>query len=131
MAYATELFKNIHGREPNEGESVISTNILKPTNIHVNSPGSTDAGYVTRLAPTSRLVGWGMINGTPMHSWGAVAAVGHELGLKAAIHASMIQAQAGYEVMKQPEVVQAWRDELNERLAGEGDLKPIFPERVN
>lgn len=131
MAFAKELFKNIHGREPNEGESVISTNILKPTNIHVNSSGSTDAGYVTRLAPTSRLVGWGMVMGTPMHSWGAVAAVGHELGFKAALHASMAQAQCGYEIMKNPEVTKAWRAELDALLGSEGDLKPIFPERIS
>lgn len=130
MEFATELFKNVNGRDPNPGETVIQTNILKPTGKHVNAPGSTDAGYVTRLTPTSRLVGWGMVNGTPMHSWGAVAAVGHSIGLKAALYAGMIQAQCGYDIAKDPSVIKAWREDLDSQLAGEGDLKPIFPERL-
>lgn len=129
MAFAEELFKNVNGRKPNEGETVIHTGIKKPTGEHVNAPVSTDAGYVTRLTPTSRLHGWGWVTGTPGHSWGIVAASGHELGLKAALYAGMAQAQCGYDIAKNPSVIEPWRADLNAQLAKEGNIKPIFPER--
>lgn len=129
LAFARELYKNVHGKEPKEGESVIATGIKKPTGEHVNAPVSTDAGYVTRLTPTSRLHGWGWVNGIPGHSWATVACSGHEIGLKAAVHAGMAQAQCGYDIAKDPSVIKAWRADLDRQLEGEADIKPIFPER--
>lgn len=129
MAFAAELFENVNGRKPKEGEAVIPTGIQKPTGEHVNAPVSTDAGYVTRLTPTSRLHGWGWVYGTPGHSWGIVAASGHEIGLKAAVHAGMAQAQCGYDIAKDPSVIEPWRADLDAQLAKEGDIKPIFPQR--
>ena len=129
LAFARELFENVNGRKPEEGESVIPTGIKKPTGVHTNAPVSTDAGCVTRLAPTSRLHGWGWVYGTPGHSWGIVASSGHELGLKAAVHAGMAQAQCGYDIAKDPSVIKAWRADLDRQLAKEGNVKPIFPER--
>lgn len=129
LAFARELFENVNGRKPEEGESVIPTGIKKPTGVHTNAPVSTDAGCVTRLAPTSRLHGWGWVYGTPGHSWGIVASSGHELGLKAAVHAGMAQAQCGYDIAKDPSVIKIWREDLDRQLAKEGNVKPIFPER--
>lgn len=129
MEFARELFRNVNGREPEEGEEIIATGIKKPTGNHVNAPVSTDAGYVTRLTPTSRLHGWAWVNGSPGHSWATVAASGHELGLKAAIHAGMAQAQCGYDIAKDPSVIIPWRKDLDRQLAKEGNLTPIFPER--
>ena len=68
---------------------------------------------------------------TVIASWGAVAAVGHELGLKAAIHAGMAQAQCGYDILKNPAVVNIWRADLDAQLAKEGEIRPIFPERIH
>ena len=116
-------------QKPEEGESVIPTGIKKPTGVHTNAPVSTDAGCVTRLAPTSRLHGWGWVYGTPGHSWGIVASSGHELGLKAAVHAGMAQAQCGYDIAKDPSVIKEWRADLDRQLAKEGNIKPILPER--
>lgn len=129
LAFATELFENVNGRKPDEGEAVIPTGIKKPTGKHVNAPVSTDAGCVTRLTPTSRLHGWGWVYGTPGHSWGIVASSGHELGLKAAVHAGMAQAQCGYDIAVDPSVIEPWRADLDAQLAKEGNVKPIFPER--
>ena len=129
LEFAKEIFRNVNGREPAEGEAVIPTGIKKPTGEHVNAPVSTDAGYVTRLTPTSRLHGWGWVYGTPGHSWGIVASSGHELGLKAAVYAGMAQAQCGYDIAKDPSVINAWRADLDAQLAKEGNIKPIFPER--
>ena len=65
LAFAAELFRNANGREPEEGESVVPTGIVKPMGQHINAPVSTDAGYVTRLTPTSRLHGWGWVRAFP------------------------------------------------------------------
>lgn len=129
MEFAKELFKSVNGREANEGENVIPTGITKPTGEHINAPVSTDAGYVTRLTPTSRLHGWGWVFGSPAHSWATVAASGHEIGLKAAVHAGMALAQCGYDIAKNPSVIASWRADLDAQLAVEGNIKPIFPQR--
>lgn len=129
LAFARELFTNVNGREPAEGEEVVPTGIKKPTGQHINAPVSTDAGCVTRLTPTSRLHGWGWVYGTPGHSWGIVASCGHEIGLKAAVHAGMVQAQCGYNIAKDPSVIIPWREDLNAQLAKEDNVMPIFPER--
>jgi len=131
MAFAKELFKNIHNREPEKDEEVISTKLYAPTHEHVNSPSSTDVGYVTRLTPTSRMFGLGMIVGTPMHSWGSVAAVGHPIGLKSAVYTGKCQAQCGYDIVKNPDVIKGWRADLDEQLKKEGEVKIVFPQRVN
>ena len=130
LDFAARLFANIHGRQPAEGEEVISTSVTAPTHNHTNSPSSTDAGYVTRLAPTSRMVGLGMVNGTPMHSWGAVAAVGHPIGLKAAVYTGKCQAQCAYDILKNPEVIKGWKADLSAQLKKEGEVKIIFPQRL-
>lgn len=129
LAFAEELYRNANGREPAAGESVIPTGIVKPTGNHVNAPVSTDAGYVTRLAPTSRLHGWGWVRGIPGHSWATVACSGHEIGLKGAVHAGMAQAQCGYDIAKDPSVIVPWRADLDAQLAKEGEAKLIFPQR--
>ncbi len=98
--------------------------------MHENSPGSTDAGYLTHLVPTSRLQGWGMVAGTPGHSWGAVAAVGSPIGLKAAVYAGMAQAQCGYDILKNPSVTEDWKADLARQTQDDGDVKPIFPKRA-
>lgn len=131
MKFARELFKNIHNREPNEDEEIISTELIPPTHNHVNAPSSTDVGYVTRMTPTSRMVGLGMITNTPMHSWGSVAAAGHPIGLKSAVYAGKCQAQCGYDILKNPEVIKPWKEDLERQLKEEGEVKIIFPERVN
>ncbi len=131
MTFAKELFKNVNGREPAEGEEIIPTHIKAPTHIHTNSPGSTDAGYITHLCPTSRLVGLSMVYGTPMHSWGAVAAVGNMIGLKGAIYGGMAQAQCIYDIAKDPSVIEPWKEDLKKQLADESGVKPVFPERIH
>ena len=129
MKFAKELFENVHEREVKEGEEIISTELIAPTHEHVNSPSSTDVGYVTRLTPTSRMVGLGVVTGAPMHSWAAVAACGHSIGLKGAIYAGKCQAQCGLDIAKNPDVIKGWRADLDSQLEKEGDVKIIFPKR--
>ena len=129
-SYAKELFKNTNGREPEDGEDVIFTEIEEPTGNPVYAPSSTDAGIVRRICPTSRLFGWGEINHTPSHSWGYVSCAGSEIGLKSAVYAGMAQAQAGCEIAKNPSVIKPWREDLNRQLKEDGNLTPIKPNTV-
>lgn len=127
MAFGTELFRNVNGREPEEGEEVVFTSIVAPAGVPVYAASSTDAGHVSRLTPTSRLYGWGCIKGVPGHSWGEVACVGHEIGLKAAVYTGMAQAQCAYEIMKNPELLKPWRAEWEKLVAAEAGLVPMVP----
>ena len=127
MAFAKELFKNVNGRDPEPGESPAFTDILAPTGTPEYSAGSTDSGHISHCVPTSRLRGWGLVKGSPSHSWGYVAAAGHSIGLKGALYAGMAQAQCGYEIMKDPAVIAPWRADWEAQLAAEGSLKPLLP----
>ena len=129
LAFARELFTNVSGRAPAEGESVVFTDIQPPTGSPVYAPSSTDAGHVSRVTPLARLYGWGMLKGLPSHSWGYVASAGSPIGLKSALYAGMAQAQCGYEIMKDPSVIEPWRADWEAQLAAEGNLKPLFPEK--
>jgi len=129
MEFARKLFESVHERKAEDDEEIISTELIAPTHEHVNSPSSTDVGYVTRLTPTSRMVGLGVVTGAAMHSWASVAACGHAIGLKGALYAGKCQAQCGIDIMKNPEVIKVWRADLDEQLKKEGEVKIIFPER--
>lgn len=61
------------------------------------------------------------------HSWGYVSCAGSEIGLKSAVYAGMAQAQAGYEIAKDPSVIKPWREDLDRQLKEDGCLKPIKP----
>lgn len=128
--FADELFRHINDRAPAEGEETLFTGIDAPTHEHTNSPGSTDAGYLTHLVPTSRLQGWGMVAGTPGHSWGAVAAVGSSIGLKAAVYSGMAQAQCGYDILRDPSVIEGWKADLKRQTKDDDEVKPIFPAKI-
>lgn len=127
--FAKELYKNIFSKESKNEESLLYKTIDKPTGLAPSVPGSTDVGYLTYLVPTSRLVGLGIPKDIPGHSWGVVACAGSPIGFKAAIYAGMAQAQCIYDILKNPEVITTWLNELNS-YNSDNDVKPIFPEKI-
>ena len=58
-----------------------------------------------------------------------VVSFSRNFGKESAIYAGMAQAQCGYEIAKDPSVLEPWRADWEAQVAAEGDLKPIFPER--
>jgi len=123
--FAKTLYKNVMDKDA--FEDVLFTNLNKPTGIVNHVPGSTDAGYVTYIIPTSRLFGLGIIRDIPMHHWAVTATAGMGIGFKAALFAGKAIAQCAYDICKTPEVVKVWWKELHSKK-NDSNFEPIWPE---
>ncbi|MBS6951736.1 MAG: amidohydrolase [Enterocloster asparagiformis] len=126
IKFARELYRNISGCEPASDEVAIPSGFEAPTGIHTHVPNTTDVGWVARKIPTARLQGLAMIGGTSMHSWACVACTGHSIGVKGAVWSGMAQAQGGYDVLKNPSVIEAWWEELRRQTKDE--TEPVVME---
>lgn len=87
--------------------------------------GSTDVGDVSWIVPTVQCVTACMAIGTPFHTWQLVAQGGTSIGHKGMLHAGKILAATALEVILNPELLQAAKDELATRLNGEAYVCPI------
>ncbi len=64
--------------------------------------GSTDVGDVSSAVPTVRVGTATWVPGTAAHSWQAVAASGHSIGAKGAVHAAKAMMLAAVELYTNP-----------------------------
>jgi len=109
--FARELYKAIYPGEKIP-ERVLPNGISEPVGITVEAPGSTDMSDVSRIIPTIQLFGGGMLLGTTLHHWGVTAVGGSSIGFKSSMYAGRIMAQSGYDIIKNPAVVEEFWDEL-------------------
>lgn len=70
---------------------------------------------MTKLIPTGRIFGLGILRDIPTHHWGVTAGAGMGIGYKAALFAGRAIAQAAYEIVSSPSVIDAWKEELKTR----------------
>lgn len=111
--FAAELYRNIMGREP-EGD-ILPMGIKRPTGKDIPAMGSSDVGCVTKLIPTGRIFGLGILRDIPTHHWGVTATAGMSIGYKAALFAGRALAQAAYEIAASPSVTDGWKEELKRK----------------
>ncbi|MCV6615653.1 MAG: amidohydrolase [Cellvibrionaceae bacterium] len=102
-----------------------------------SSGGSTDVGDVSWVVPTVGLRTATWVPGTSAHSWQAVAAGGTSIGHKGMLLAAKSMATTAIELYRQPELIQAAKEEFNERRGKDfkyqallGDRKPPLDYRV-
>jgi len=95
--------------------------------------GSTDVGDVSWNCPTGRLRVATQVFGTPGHSWQVTAQSGMGIGHAGMLTAAKVLAEAGYELMTNPELVQAAKADFEQRTGGKPyksalppDLQPAF-----
>jgi aminobenzoyl-glutamate utilization protein B len=100
--------------------------------------GSTDVGDVSWLVPTTGLYTATWVPGTAAHSWQAIAAGGTSIGGKGMIVAAKTLALTIVELLQDPELVAAARDEMKERRGDDfvykallGDRSPPLDYRLN
>lgn len=91
--------------------------------------GSTDVGDVSWLTPTAQIHVAAWPNGCPGHSWQNVSCDGTQIGHKAAVHAGKVLTAAAIDLMNQPEVLAAAREEFVRRTR-EGYVCPIPADAV-
>ena len=79
--------------------------------------GSTDVGDVSWVAPTTGIRTACWVPGTPAHSWQAVAAGGTTIGRQGMLMAARVLAATAWDLLADPSIVEAAREELDRRLA--------------
>jgi len=91
--------------------------------------GSTDVGDVSWVVPTAGLGTATWVPGTSAHSWQAVAAGGTDIGNKGMINAAKTLAFTMYDLITQPELLEASREEFLERRGPDFVYEPLLGDR--
>ena len=115
QAFAQQLHESVFG--PDAGsEDPLPKGVDPPTGKDDYYTGSTDAGYLTKVVPTARLFGLGIVRDLPGHHWGVTASVGSGIGRKAAVQVGKVLAQCAVETARHPERIEEWKQELHDKV---------------
>lgn len=118
-AFAEEIFKNIHGTEPENVKDVLRTDLVPPKGVtDTTDSGSTDVADVTQICPTINLYGFGIVGRIPGHHWGVTACAGSEIGRKGMIFAAKGLAQLCYDALTDSAIIAESRAEFIESRKG-------------
>ena len=114
--FARQMYKNATGLDaPEEAEQVIATGLKPPCDQIKFTPGSTDIADVSHIIPVMHLTGSGRVMGLPSHHWTVTAAAGMGIGQKAMLFSYKVLAQAGYDILKNPDALEAVKKEFRQR----------------
>lgn len=114
--FASIMFQNAAGcQAPKEPEQLIATELKPPCDETTFTPGSTDVADVSHIVPVMHLTGSGRVMGLPSHHWTVTSAAGMSIGQKAMLFSYKVLAQAGYDLLKNPQSLAAVRKEFQER----------------
>ena len=123
-AYASALYINICGREPENVESLLQTGIVPPKGVtDTTDCGSTDVADVTQICPTINTFGFGIAGRIPGHHWGVTACAGSEIGKKGMIFAAKGLAQLCFDALADPSVIEESQREFRESRKGMAPYK--------
>jgi aminobenzoyl-glutamate utilization protein B len=87
--------------------------------------GSTDVGDVSHITPTAEISTCCQALGTPGHSWQFVVTSGSSIGLKGMMLAAKAMALATWDLETRPDVLQAAREEFEQRMGGKKYVSPL------
>ncbi len=95
-------------------EAGLATRVL-PFIEQASAGGSTDVGDISYQVPVG-LFGWPTLPlGIGLHTWPVTACGGMSIGDKASLNTAIILAAAGFELMTQPALLAAARDDFRRR----------------
>ena len=129
-----------YSRDENEYANTIYKTFIKPTlkigsqeNVSEyttsHSYGSTDVGDVSWVVPTAGIRTATWVPGTAAHSWQAVASGGTSIGIKGTELAAKTIAATAVEILSNPSIVQAAKNELHQRVGDDFTYKALLGER--
>jgi aminobenzoyl-glutamate utilization protein B len=129
-----------YSKDENEYANTIYKTFVKPAlkigsqeNVSTfkksHSYGSTDVGDVSWVVPTAGIRTATWVPGTAAHSWQAVASGGTSIGLKGTELAAKTIAATAVEIFNDPSIVQAAKNELNQRVGDDFIYKALLGER--
>ena len=129
-----------YSKDENEYANTIYKTFIKPTlkigsqeNVSEyttsHSYGSTDVGDVSWVVPTAGIRTATWVPGTAAHSWQAVASGGTSIGIKGTELAAKTIAATAVEILSNPSIVQAAKNELHQRVGDDFTYKALLGER--
>jgi aminobenzoyl-glutamate utilization protein B len=96
-----------------------------PLDTNIVSPGSTDVGDLSQVAPISMLLTACWPTGVPGHNWANVAASGMPIGHKGMLHAAKIMALTAAEIYANPDHLRKIKNEFTKSTGGKPYTAPI------
>jgi aminobenzoyl-glutamate utilization protein B len=110
-------------------EKGLATEVL-PVLGTITAGGSTDVGDVSWVVPAG-LFGWPTLPlGISLHTWPVTACGGMSIGDKASLATARILAGAGHDLMTQPDLLAAAKQDLLRRKGDTVYTSPVPPERT-
>ncbi|MBR3554355.1 MAG: amidohydrolase [Oscillospiraceae bacterium] len=94
------------------------------------TPGSTDVGDVSWLTPTAQFTALCFTAGAPGHSWQNVSCGGSSIGDKGLLWAAKVLCGAAADLLSDPALLAAAKEDFQKRTAAHGYICPIPPEAV-
>ena len=94
------------------------------------TPGSTDVGDVSWLTPTAQFTALCFPAGAPGHSWQNVSCGGSSIGDKGLLWAAKVLCGAAADLLSDPALLEAAKEEFQKRTAAHGYVCPIPPDAV-
>lgn len=127
IEFAKTLYKNVLDKDP-EGE-VLPETFRKLTGSVSFDFGSSDINDVSQIVPTVQLYGGAKVNELRGHHWAMTACAGSSIGHTAAIYASKILAQFGYDLLHDPNIINASKEELKKSRENVPDYDGVIFEK--
>ncbi len=112
QAFARSIQKEMG--KPQDG---LATSV-RPTPPAPSMGGSTEVGDVSWNTPTMGAIFSAWPLNIPPHQWGCTACHGMSIGRKAVIQAAHVMADMALDLMTEPKLLQAAKDEFAKRTAG-------------
>ncbi|MEH6664052.1 MAG: amidohydrolase [Brevundimonas sp.] len=112
------------------GRDVLPASEIRPYAIGGGGGGSTDVADVSWVTPTAGMGAATWVPGTPAHSWQAVAAGGMSIGSKGAEVAAKTIALAGARLLREPQLIETAKAELDERRGADFTYEAMVGDRA-
>ena len=106
-------------------ESPMMDFVIEHHHLDVFVPGSSDVGDASRVVPTAQFVAATFTPGTPGHSWQMVAQGKNSIAMKGMLYAAKVLAEAGKQLIEDPELLKKAKEEFIETTEGKPYLSPI------
>jgi aminobenzoyl-glutamate utilization protein B len=108
--FARELYRNAMDADPGS-TPLLETTLAEPTGVGRYFPGSSDLNPIMHCVPTAVFFCFGTVMNTLGHHWSQTACAGMSIGHKGALFAGKCIAQCGYDLIRDPSLVdQCWAE---------------------
>ncbi len=111
-------------------DCVLNDTVIPMHQVTQDAQGSTDVADVSRCCPTAQFSTACSALGTPGHSWQLVAQAGMGIGHAGMLTAAKILAEAGFELMSNPEILSEAAEEFTRLTSGEPYRSSMPPDAM-